>query len=326
MAPWSSEFEGRLTAWAGLGSYGPGVADFDNCLPARNALLDPGVSGVRAATYEGFGVAAAADTGEWYQRHKRYLRIHVYRRAGAVGRSTMRPDEAGDTFTVSARTAEYGNVAGNLDLVRVIRLSWLVEAGKVREDDVAAAIGDESKMQFILDRAAARDDGRPVFAAFRQDIADLVPIDGEGDPPPGWADDLRDRLGLAQLEPTPVGPTRVLVVRYAASEVPRVIGTPVSALLAVPGVLDMDPFPAFCPAPQGAPVGQLVELAPRGGRAPATEVLHPPMRLEARHVVRIGEITRAVPPVPPSRRMHIQWLRSAYDPQFAASTDADLLA
>jgi hypothetical protein len=119
-----------------------------------------------------------------------------------------------------------------------------------------------------------------------------------------WADELRDRLGLAHFEPG----TAFILFSYRVGELCCISTDQQRHPLAVPTVVDHDLSSAFCPAPRNSNDGLSVDLAANGRLTP--ELIHPAVRLAARHVFRLGRITRPVPPdLNPARQAHLAALR-----------------
>jgi hypothetical protein len=97
---------------------------------------------------------------------------------------------------------------------------------------------------------------RPRFAAFAQELeADIAAAD--------WPLRLRDRLGLAHLPPTRAsGPHPVALMCYKVSEVADCATKRGAAHpLAVPTVLDAEPYEVFHPSPRGLDYGRTLNLA-----------------------------------------------------------------
>lgn len=128
---------------------------------------------------------------------------------------------------------------------------------------------------------------RPRFAAFAQELeADIVA--------PDWTTRLRDRLGLAHLPPTGhYGPHPVVLMRYKVIEVSGHAKTLNADFpLAVPTVLDAEPYEIFHPSPKQLNFGRTLNLAGAGDCDQlASEVLHLRIDYRPRHVWKVGAIT-----------------------------------
>ncbi len=145
----------------------------------------------------------------------------------------------------------------------------------------------------------------------------------------GWADRLRDRVGLAHLDPGARGaPIDVLILRYRVGDLARIQELSATGrALVPPTVLDGHFSDAFCPAPTGETTGHTVDL---GGDcdAPRREVLHPALAFGARHLWRVGTIQTAFDRgnLETLRGLHLVWLRRETGrADYAADTDGALL-
>src|SRR5262249_49097068 len=135
-----------------------------------------------------------------------------------------------------------------------------------------------------------------------------------------WAAPLRDRLGLAHLDPGELGkPIDVLVFKYPVSQVTRLAGAATHTRpLVAPTLLDGAFSEAFCPAPRGGLTGHVVNLdwEDQDGRRMRNntlrrEVLHPKTRLRAKHLFRVGKIELPVDfeSLPLARAAHLAQVR-----------------
>ncbi len=313
----------------------PGVAGF----VARNFLLDEGVLPERASSYsEARAVAAHADEKAWDDAHTRYLSERVFRAADDHGppESVDTDDELScpETFRLPTASPFAGAHAG-LDLVRVEDAAAIARRGDVNLDKLLAdaravlAPGGRDKtarheLDAAFDRWLVKSESRPVFAAFWDDVADVF-ADGRDD----WADDLRDRLGLAHHDPAERrAPIDVLVFRYAVEAVPALAAARGTRLLLPPTVLDGRRSRAFCPAPRGSLTGHALDLGGGARDRLCREVLHPAVRFGAAHLFRVGAIRRAVDEelMRAARGLHLLNVRahSGRD-DYALGTDGDLL-
>lgn len=93
-----------------------------------------------------------------------------------------------------------------------------------------------------------------------------------------------------------------------------------------PTVLDNTPSPAFLPAPRGSLCGHVVDLAARAGNL-RREVLHPGVPFEAKHLWRVGTITRpaGLANLATARGLHLLMVRDVSRRRdYAMGTDEDL--
>ncbi len=310
---------------------------------ARSFLLDEGVSAARRDTYlQAGGAAEHAGFEAWRGRHEVYLRRHVFLEGPDAGPPTRielpEPEEVPETFRDLAATSPFALTDGALHLVRMVAVSALAGVARVPDRDrlldlgTRAVSGDAPAREQIndaLDAFARRGDLRPVFAAWWEDVQDLFGETPGGDVE-GWADELRDRLGLLHYAPSsPADVVPVFVLRYPAALVPE--GPRGGAKpLVVPSVLDGGMSPAFFPSPAGEATGHTVYLGPADApELPCRrELLHPAVRWRAEHLWRVGELRRPVADdaLPLARGLHILEVREAAGrPAYAAGTDGDLL-
>ncbi len=308
--------------------------------PARNFLLDESVVRERADSYHLWAGVDFADGGAWAGGHMDYLREAVYiDQARGVPRKLdpRRHDRCPETFRFDTAFRAYGGAYRKLRLVRVVKADFVAREGGVRLGELLAAgrelVAARAEGRKVDEDAAAlvedvlvtwgeRCQLRPVWASFLQDHDDLFKADPAGDAS-DWADDLRDRLGMSHLSPPAAGTAPILVFVYPVSAVPDrrdFKGKP----LAIPTVVDGDLSPAFCPAPGADPVGRVVHLG-SADREPAREVIHPFFVPTAKHLFRVGEVTRQAPAdLSPARTRHLRHLRELR-PDYGTVTDADLL-
>lgn len=311
---------------------------------ARNFLLDEGIVLDRARSYEAAGAAANhADDASWQTFHRAYLLDAVNKPRPPGPGSMLDPedsDHCAETFRHFDEASPFLMTDLGLDLIRTITLDFVrtmtgetlpslrALSDRVARANCEGASGgpDHDALDAILEEWLMRVDGRPVFAGFWEDVKDLFGPDPDSDPA-AWADELRDRCGLAHHDPGVLGPVPILVFRYPVRDVLRVRGTDRTArLLVAPTVLDSTHSPAFCPAPGSSVAGHTVELACHY-ELPRREVVHPPVDFRARHVLRVGEIKRPVPAdLGAARGLHLVYLQErSTRPDYASTTDRDLL-
>jgi hypothetical protein len=316
---WSPAFATSLREWAvDLGLR-------EQRFVARNFLFDERPSPTRVAGYEALGTDALEDDDEWYQLHERYLDERIRPRPAAGLRPLLRLTEAPETFVVDPQFSSFAGAAHALHLVRVVKVANLAWLARRPLEEVLAAIEDARELDLVLDDVNERLDGRPTFAGFYEDVAHLLPED-EGDAWGDWADQLRNVFGLWDMSPPPGVELPILVFRYAVGEVVRLAGLGTRRPLAVPSVVDIDQFAAFCPAPAGVDVGQIVDLGGDRHRPPAGELLHPSMRLRAADVFRLGHVRTPAPDLSKARAVHLQLMRSRTGSAFGAGFDDDVLS
>jgi hypothetical protein len=315
-----------------------------HALVARNFLLDEGVVPRRAESYRAKGAMADHGTVErWSRVHESYLAEHVFRPPPGGGLpATVDPadeDSCPETFRSIDPDSLFLSTDSKVHLVRVERLRAVAErAGELPErlkslaQEVVTSGTPEARrtLDSLLAVWEKNAEVRPTFAAFLEDIASFG--DDADAVPPGWADDLRDALGLAHLDPgdrTSGGALDILVFRYPVADVPSLTGhARVSRPLVPPTVLDGRHSPAFCPAPHASLTGHVIDLGART-KSPRREVLHPSAPFRAKHLWRVGTIVRPVDfgNLATARGVHLLLVRTASGrADYAQSTDGDLLA
>jgi hypothetical protein len=337
-------------AFADFLSRAGSASGFGEAFPARNFLLDEGVLLDRAASYRDSGaVADHAHFEAWGTSHGVYLGKHIRLGSDAVTGATVDPSDAvscPETFRCIDPASRFLHTDLRLDLLRVERTSSVSRRAGVSEDHLLSTASSVVAGNWVRDRAYALLDETlgswfvntgpwPVFAGFWQDVHGLfgaTPAEDE----PGWADRLRDRLGLLHhdpadpLDPGSVGkPIDVLILRYPVEAVPHFRGDRDRRPLVPPTVLDGDLSPPFCPAPRGTDAGHTVDLSEFEALLPqpCREVLHPHIRFAPEHVWRVGRIERPVrqEALPPARKWHLECVRDKTGrPDYAAETDQDL--
>lgn len=310
---------------------------------ARNFLLDEGVIAERVESYRSAGcLTDHGGTRDWIQRHELYLQQEVFcpHRPPTGAPGLVRPDNrelCPETFRHVDPASPFLTTDPNWHLLRVVELdfvarnrsftaAWLKETARavVRK---TAAPDDVDRLDRALAEWAEHIDLRPVFATLYADVSGLFGKTPDEDVP-GWADTLRDWLGLAHLNPVRrTTGIDVLVFLYPVSQVPNLKGTPRGTKpLTPPTVLDGRPSSAFCPAPRGNLTGHTVNLA-NEVVDPRREVVHPGLDFRARDLWRVGTVTRPVDLglLPEARALHLLAVREASGRlDYAAGTDGDL--
>jgi hypothetical protein len=319
-----------------------GSSDASRCFIARNFLLDEGVVPERTRSYAAAGAAANHASHEfWRVRHGDYLKrdVHV---AVDGGFALLDPrDGIPETFRHPPRDGAFADADDGLHLVRLERLAPIATAAhdmpvhdlrRLMEEALGRPSGSAGRtddLDAALQLWHGIRDARPMFVALFEDVADIL-VDETGAAKSGWADELRDRLGLLHLQPSARGgPIDVALFRYAVKQVhhlPKDLGRSGRPLVA-PTVLDGSFSEAFCPAPAETQYGHTVDLGVHADPA-CRELLHPHLRLERKHLWSVGRIKRNYDDgrLPDARALHLLSIRDATSrPDYAAGTDGDLL-
>ena len=216
-----------------------------------------------------------------------------------------------DTFRDDLAPARLvpGLVDADQRIVRLekVSIAALNEAGRTFDELVRAHDArDDAVLDVFLRGWNARRDGRPAFAAWKDELIGDLRF-------PDWADRLRDRLGMAHHDPTPANPIPVILMEYCAADVLRAaarIG--VRHAFVSPTVLDSPPWRWFFPSPAGLPSGRTMNLG-AGSPGLLAEFLHVGMKYTRDHIAKLGHIVRPVPAIGMRdlRNRHLAWVRAA---------------
>lgn len=315
----------------------------EKALAARNFLLDEGFGTERRESYRAAGLLIDhGDLKDWVQRHGLYLENEVFcphRPPTGAPRLLVADNRelCPETFRHVDPSSPFLTTDAGWHLLRAVELdfvarkggldaSWLKE--RARAVVQKTATDDETaELDGALAEWEEQIDLRPMFAALYADVDSLFGATPAEDAP-GWADTLRDWLGLAHLSPAKRRKEiDILVFRYPVKQVPDLKGTPRgSKPLVPPTVLDGSLSSAFCPAPRRSLTGHTVNLA-NEVVDPRREVVHPSLDFRARHLWRVGTVTRPVDLdlLPEARGLHLLGVRDAAGrPDYASGTDGDL--
>lgn len=308
---------------------------------ARNFLLDEGITDPRVVSYgEIGGMAGHATVKDWLGIHDQYLEERVFLPPASDGLPAFfdpaDPISCPETFLSMDPASPF--LANDLrrHLIRVEKVEFIAHKGEVSSDRLkgwaAQALGarDPESIRLlnnVLATWARNIDGRPVYAAFLDDFEEVVGAGSTG--PAGWEDALRDGLGLSHYDPggrTLGAAIDILVFRYAVKDVPKLAGGGRDTRpLLPPTVLDNWASVAFVPAPRGNPTGHVLDLSGNAPQ-PRREVLHPALAFQAKHLWRMGSITRPVEigNLPMARGLHLALVRhlSGRD-DYARGTDGE---
>lgn len=263
---------------------------------AENFRFEERVSRERQRGYE-TGHGPSGHTYEaWLESHQDYLQELVYT---ALPETFLAVN--GDAALPAAVSSELGE---GQYLIRVESLDYALQdtkAGSLADLEQALAIynnqrrdanvsgGDAKALLQEVCRSLNHNPFavRPRFAAFAQEL--MEDIDASD-----WPLRLRDRLGLAHLPPTnSFGPHPVGLMRYTVGEVAEhARNLSAKHPLAVPTVLDAEPYEIFHPSVREQNYGRTLNLAGAGDcERLASEVLHLRMDYSPKHIWKVGAIT-----------------------------------
>jgi hypothetical protein len=312
--------------------------------PARNFRLEQDIQDSRIKSYSSRigNFVGTVQPLEALERFNLYHNQYLDRCVNSGARMDRFDTTAGDcpeTFQLGLRLNEFGYSEDNLLLIRLEATSFIARiagvstldlhrlATEVAEDvrNGVGNLGTEEELGDILFRWQEYLDNRPTFAAFWDDAQSVL-----ADPQPGWAEEVRDRLGLSHLDPISRkagAEIDVIVFRYPVRLIPRDARAGARLLLR-PTVLDGGLSEAFCTAPAGSGVGCTVDLAGRNDRA-WQEIIHPSIEMRPEHVWAAGTIKASAPEdLGGPRALHLIKLceRTGLDFQnLCELTDSDLM-
>jgi hypothetical protein len=242
-----------------------------------------------------------------------------------------------DSFRPGRRLNEYGGSGDELLLVRLEEVDFIARqaledpndvfnmlnevSDGVRDETLSRSLADSCTR--LLERWQMRVDNRPLFSAFWEETRGVAE-----NPKVGWADELRDKLGLAHIDPAQRGiggEIRVVLFRYPIRIVPRSASG--MKLLVRPSVLDGTLNDAFYTAPGGSGAGATVDLQVRNGQ-PWQEVIHPAVQFRSEHVWAVDKIRAPIPDISSARGFHCHKICSGAPSDFTQlceEIDGDLL-
>ncbi len=178
---------------------------------------------------------------------------------------------------------------------RILRLesvpATVLNAVGLTFGDLARAFvhGNRPVLSTFLQRWNTWRDGRPAFAAWKDELIDDLSH-------PDWADRIRDRLGLAHYDPTGTRSIPVMLMEYdVAAVLSTAAGHGIRDAIVSPLVVDSPPWPWFFPSPAGMVYGRTMKLKV-GAPQLLAEFLHVRMTYAHDHIARLGEIKRPVGP------------------------------
>lgn len=271
---------------------------------AHNVLFDERISAPRRSIFEVYQDSATEP------RTMRRRAVDYYEERVRTDR--MLPD----TFSASNAAANLGDLSPEQKMLRLECLFEPLDKTGVSFTALGQALGRHDRgshtlVDDFLEQWNTRPDIRrnPVsFAAFQEECLDELAA-------PDWPDRLRDRLGLPHYNPTPA-PIPVALMLYEAGEITNQVARDAVAAqtFCAPTALDGSPYTQFMPTPYelnfGCPMGLDPIISDENLIA---EVVHPRLRYQRRHLVRVGYVNTLIPPVNliNLRNAHIMALRLA---------------
>jgi len=263
---------------------------------AENFRFEERVGQGRQGRYEADHGPVGASYENWLESHKDYLEGSVY---------TEMPETFLAVNTDAALPAAVSSELGEgQELIRVESLDYALGETKVgsladlenilgiynnQRRDSNLTGGDAKSLLQEVCRSLNHNPFavRPRFAAFAQELSEDINT-------PDWTRRLRDRLGLAHLPPIGAfGPHPVVLMRYTVREVAdHARKLQANHPLAVPTVLDAEPYEIFHPSPREQNYGRTLNLAGSGNCDRLTsEVLHLRIDYAPSHIWKVGAIT-----------------------------------
>ncbi|MDI9333449.1 MAG: hypothetical protein QM533_03655 [Cytophagales bacterium] len=271
------------------------------CAYRENFLLEENIGALRSEDYAACIKEISDEAPLTAQHESQYLAQRV---------QLASRESVADTFLPINAQAQFDTLEGNQLLIRLEKLDRPL---KRADDDCNtveklqsllslsqdSAASNPLKALNALDRFVAQwnesNDARPMFAAFKRQLETEIDSDD-------WMHLIRDRLGLAHLQPGLAGkPTVVALMCYTVSEIEnrkktlqkKQTASDVGiAPFSRPTVLDFEFNAFFVPAAKGANYGATLDLAPTQKRAQCSEILHLPINYQSKHILKIGTITR----------------------------------
>lgn len=288
--------------------------------PAANFAIEKGLADLAEDRYWECLSSPIGEAG-WQRSHQAYL-----------SRFVRRWQRAPQTFEEVNRPNWLPRLANSQQLVRLERLDSLSKwaNGPDREPRALAELltrylarpeaqPTRGAVEKLLQDYNSNRDWRPAFAGYWGEVRDLFEPPCK---PDGWADRLRDRFGLGQLDPRHGEPIAVVLFRYRLKDVMQGLG-PLEGGTAVPTVLDGALNPFFFPSPRRLkggfpqPGGFCLNLETGSEYRLCCEVLHRFLPYRPQHIYRVGWVMR-----PPgrdcqrARELHRQMLLQRFPGHF----------
>lgn len=264
-----TQLQGALVAWRGM-------ADVKERSTADNVWFEQRVSPARQANFEAATIGAS-DPDRLRKAHADYWSEFVRVDTGDIPH----------TFDEVLAPADLGAIDETQKIVRIESLDRALNKHDISYDRLRDAVtNDEAPVIdgfFRTWNASNIRDGRPAFAAFKDEVADDLAN-------PEWPSRLRDRLGLAHYD-CAAGPIPIALMEYSVAEVKAAAAFAGVSVFTAPTVFDSGPWPYFFPAPPELCCGRtmaLYEVA--DDKELLAEILHFRMAYERSHLVKLDEI------------------------------------
>jgi len=242
----------------------------------QNLSMDERLDGARSSAFEVFSRSSVD------MESLRRAAIDYYRERVRVPQP--------ETFTPLNAVAGLGPLSTEQKVVRLETLQEALDKTGVPFANLEAALAARDAMsRALLDSFISQWNERPdiprnplSFAAFKDQLLDEITSEN-------WPDRLRDRLGLAHLDPAG-GPIPVALMEYEVEDV--INGTVGSPRFCAPTALDGTPYCQFVPTPRELPFGSPMALYPvQSDEDLVAEILHPRLTYLRGHMVKLGLIT-----------------------------------
>lgn len=280
---------------------------------AENFILEERLTEVREDNYGDHLDRHPANTKGWINAHQNYLENSIY----------LRKKEP-ETFTADNRPNLHPGLADNQVLVRMERIDrtarFIGEPVNKMMQNIEDYIADPKKdvniffIKRMLDKWNKKRDHRPMFAGFWGEVEDIF-VDAEGNPiaDDSWANRLRDRFGLGDMDPSGKEHIPVVMFWYRVSEVKA----DPSERTAIPTVLDGGRYEYFCPTPKKAfDTGLTLDLS-EGDESDYSlncEVLHRHMEYRSDFIYNAGWITGSPgKKLEEARRIHLEYIADDFE-------------
>ncbi len=273
---------------------------------AQNFILEERLTAEREDGYAHY-VMSSQNLGDWKFGHKEYLdnKITLYKGTPETFTNLNVPN------LLTKIEQEHSLVrVENLD--SVLKLTESIDDVTLLTDQISRFLEnpkDQQAATFVgnfLSEWNKNRDLRPIFAGFWNEVEDI--FDGNDE---NWANELRDRFGLGNLDLKGKS-IPVLLLQYKVADV--VAAQPeYRNFAAAPTVLDSDMSHFFCPTPGYLSEGLTLDLAPGADDKLTSEILHRYIDYMPSYIHRLGWITEPLGKTcEDARRIHIDVLSNDF--------------
>jgi hypothetical protein len=263
---------------------------------AHNLSFEQGISEKRCVFFEKDSLGSMGST--WHdlsRRHVDYVRQYVQT---AIEQPHTFQDEMAPNYD--------GDIDDGELIVRLESLARpLSNFGCTFEDlREAREKNDTAFLSAFCDVWNEMRDLRPAFSTLLSEVKDELDEDG-------WADALRDRLGLAHYSAF-ASPVPIALCKYSVSDVRREAKT--GFPITMPTVFDSEPWEYYFPAPKTLQFGRAMALTPcKSEEDLKLEFLNARVTYSHNNIWRVGQIVTSAPlnDINSLRELHLTALQLA---------------